>query len=36
VVIKENQQSFNDLSQIVALAGNEVRLKNNLPFRTGK
>ncbi|HVW96821.1 MAG TPA: metalloregulator ArsR/SmtB family transcription factor [Mucilaginibacter sp.] len=26
-VIKENQQSFADLSQVVALAGNEVRLK---------
>lgn len=26
-VINENQQSFADLSQIVALAGNEVRLK---------
>lgn len=26
-VIKENQQSFADLSRVVALAGNEVRLK---------
>ena len=26
-IIKENQQSFADLSQIIALAGNEVRLK---------
>src|SRR4051812_7736924 len=26
-VIKENQRSFTDLSQVVALAGNEVRLK---------
>lgn len=26
-VIRENQQSFADLSQVVALAGNEVRLK---------
>ncbi|HCN82294.1 MAG TPA: transcriptional regulator [Sphingobacteriaceae bacterium] len=26
-VVKKNQRSFTDLSQIVALAGNEVRLK---------
>ncbi|HQS04019.1 MAG TPA: metalloregulator ArsR/SmtB family transcription factor [Daejeonella sp.] len=26
-IIKENQQSFSELSQVVALAGNEVRLK---------
>lgn len=26
-VVKEHQQAFSDLSQVVALAGNEVRLK---------
>ncbi len=26
-IIKENQQSFSELSKVVALAGNEVRLK---------
>lgn len=26
-IIKQNQQSFSELSQVIALAGNEVRLK---------